>query len=396
MKNLLNFLLIFGLLFLVVAVKYHFFKYPSSSFFFLSNSDIMFKATEFLRLPTPIPYAQSYVEYPVVVGIWGTFLAYLSRNAFWFFFLNGAVLCFFSAISIFLARDIFSVTFGREISLLKFLTPSVWLFTFYNWDALAVFFLLASLYCFVKGRVFFGTLISTLGFWTKIFPIFSLAAELWSLFLKKKPFFIVFSLIIFLALGVTLNVRYAFLNPKGWSVFFDFSAQRPPNIDSVWTAPYLVADKLFGVASPVKGYFGRVINYASFALVVLSFLVYFILKLIRRVPPDLVLDTAFMVGSFVLFSKVYSPQYNLWLIPLFIISGLNYRKILVFDFLNAIVTWGVFQYFREVFILGKTVLSFPYFKLFFSFVVLRHLVLILLAVDLWKTAFGKNINTSSV
>ena len=64
MKNLAIFVLIFLMLVGVVGLKYYFFKHPSPSFFFLSSSDIMLKAKEFLRQPTPVPYAESYIEYP--------------------------------------------------------------------------------------------------------------------------------------------------------------------------------------------------------------------------------------------------------------------------------------------------------------------------------------------
>ncbi len=120
---------------------------------------------------------------------------------------------------------------------------------------------------------------------------------------------------------------------------------------------------------------------------------YFLLKIIRRSNFNLVIDTTFLICVFLLTSKVYSPQYNLWVVPLFLIIGLNYKKVVLYELFNLLVLWSVFQYFWEFFIAGHAVLSFPYFKLTYIFVVLRHISLLLLTIDVWRLSFLKTVNS---
>ena len=387
MKDTIHLIIIFLILVSTVFIKYQFFLHPSKSLYLLSASDIMSKAPEFLRKPVPTPYVDSYIEYPVVIGLWASFTGSLSNNAREFFLLNGILLSIFSTLNILLAKSLAKIYFGREISLYKFLTPSVLVFTFFNWDALALFFLLSSLYTFGKKKIYSGAFLSCLGFWAKVFPVFCLPSVYLSLFKQKKYVLIASSLAGIVIVSLLLNLPFYLASHDGWSLFFTFSSKRPPNIDSVWSGIYVISDKLFGSGFYYKRYYEILINYVTFGLMFLISASYYLLKKYRRLENNIVIDTTFLTSVFLLTSKVYSPQYNLWIVLLLVVVGVNYKKILLFEFLNLLLTWSVFQYFWQAFIAGRTILPFPYFKLTYSLSVLRHLSLILVAVDLWRTSF---------
>lgn len=385
----LKFLLIFFFLFAVVLIKYRFFLYPSKEFFALSNSDIMAKAPEFLRKPIPIPYIQSYIEYPVIIGVFGTAIGSMSSNARDFFFLNGILLSLFSTINIFLAGKIYKELSGKSISLFKFLTPSIIFFTFFNWDALAVLFLLLSINFFLKKKYLSSTVFSTFGVWTKMFPVFGLLPIFFDCLKKKKLITLVFGALIFVVISVLINFPFYLGSYDGWSLFFSFSSKRPPNIDSVWSGVYVLTDKLFGSSYYYKRYYDSWITLISTGLMLLTVIFFYFRKLSGHVSSRIVADTAFLISAFLLTSKVYSPQYNLWIVLLLVAIGISYKKIMLFEFLNIFLTWSVFQYFREVFILGHQILPFPYFKLTYGLSVLRHLSLLLIIYDIWKLSFAK-------
>lgn len=389
MKEFIKLILIFLILVSTVFVKYYFFLHPSKEFFALSNSDIMAKAPEFLRKPAPIPYIQSYIEYPVIIGVWGTIIGYLSSNARDFFFINGILLSLFSTINIFLAQKICEKLSGKCISLFKFLTPSVIFFTFFNWDALAVLLLLLSIYFFLKEKYYISVFFSTFGAWAKLFPVFALLPVFFDFLTKKKLVTIFFGTLIFIIISILINLPFYLGSRDGWALFFTFSSKRPPNIDSVWSGIYVITDKLFGPSFYYKRYYDSWITYISSGLLLVTVAIFYLKKLAGRFNSRVVVDTAFLISAFLLTSKVYSPQYNLWIVLLLIIIGVSYKKIMFFELFNILLTWSVFQYFREVFILGHQILPFPYFKLTYSLSILRHLALLLIAYDIWKLSFTK-------
>ena len=372
---------------MVVWAKYYFFEHPAKGLSLLSASDIMIKAKEVLRKPTPVAYKESYIEYPVLTGIFMTVLALFSNSARDYFFLNGLTLSFFSTASVFLARELARKAFGRKDPLIIYLTPSLIFFTFFNWDSLALFFLLSALYLNLKGRHNLAILLSSLGFWFKIFPIFSAATILINFLIEGKYRKFLKGLTVFLAISLVLNLPFALTFFKGWFVFFEFSSKRPPNIESFWNGLYLISDKFFGRGLYWKIYYGLAIDFLSYSFFIFGSLIYFVQKWKRHLRMDLVIDVVFLVSVFLLTSKVYSPQYNIWVSLVFIMIGLNRIKIYLFEFFNLAIAWSIFEYFHLVFVKGISLLPFPLLKFTYSLAVLRHLVLFLLIVEIWRLAF---------
>lgn len=389
MNDSVKFLIIFFILLSCVLIKYNFFLHPNRQFFLLSNSDIMLKAPEFLKKPTPIPYVQSYIEYPALVGIWNTFIAYFSYNARDFFLLNGIFLSFFSAVNIFLAREISRLYFKREITVFKFLTPSVIFFTFYNWDVLAVFFLLSSLLLIFRNNHISASFLASLGFWLKLFPGFVLMSVGFSYLRQRKFFLLLMISLVFVLVSIILNLRFYLLSPQGWGLFFKFSSGRPPNIDSVWSGLYSISDKVFGVSFYYKRYYDQLVNYLSVGLFAILVLYYYLKKIMNHKTVNLIYEVGLVISLLLLTSKVYSPQYNLWVVLLFVVIGVSYKKIIVFEVLNVLLTWVVFQYFQEVYIVGRQILTFPLFKLTYVLTLSRQVMLALLTLEVWRLVFPK-------
>lgn len=392
MKNIVSLAVIFTIFFVTVLVKLYFFEHPSNVLFFLSTSDIMAKAPEFLKKPVPIPYVQSYIEYPVVLGLWATFIGALSKSGREFFLFNGLFLSFFSTLNVFLARKLSQKYFNRNVSLFMFMAPSVILFNFFNWDSLALLLLLFALYLLSRKIVYVGVVLACLGFWTKIFPGFCLVPAFLTYLKERKIKILFLAAFVILTISLALNLPFYLMFPKGWALFFTFSSNRPPNIDSLWSGLYVLTDRFLGEGFYLKRYYDIWVSYLTFGLMVGLSAAYILLKIVRKSNFNLVIDTAFLICVFLLTSKVYSPQYNLWIVPLLLIMGLSYRKIMLYELFNLVVMWSVFQYFWEFFIAGHAVLTFPYFKLTYVFVVLRHVTLLLLAVDVWRFSFLGSVN----
>lgn len=381
MKRIGEFLGLYLLLLGVLGVKYYFFLHRQMGLNLLSASDVMFKAPEFLRQPTPIPYVGSLIEYPVIVAVWGTFWAYWAKGGEAFFWFNGLALSFFGVVCLFLVQALIRQR-GGEIAGWKLLTPSILFFTFYNWDILAVFFLLAALYFLKQRKFLYFVWLTALGFWTKIFPIFCLPFVIAAHWRREPKRLWLILLGLFLAVSFLLNLPYALKSWTGWFYFFDYSFRRPPNIDSIWSAIYILSDRFLGPGFFLKGHYDQIISRLS-GLVFLTVFSLYLGRVIKQRRLDPVLNTAVALGLFLLTAKVYSPQFNLWLVPLLLVLGVASRKIWLFEIFNLLVAWAVFEYFGQVYLLGKVHLDFPWLKLTYVFVVLRHLALFFLVRDLW-------------
>lgn len=389
MKLFIKFAFIFLVLLAVVLSKYYFWQNPNRSFFFLANTDVMFKATEFLKKPTPTPYLQSYIEYPVVIAVWNTLFAYLSPGGKEFFFWNGIFLSLFSTLNIFLAWELARIYGRKNISPFLFLMPSVLFFTFYNWDVLALFFCLAALILFLGNRKILGALAATLGFWTKAFPVFVLLPVVFDLFRSRNFKDLLKIAIVLGTVSLLINSPFYLNSPQGWGVFFKFSSSRPPNLDSLWSGFYVATDRIFGTSFYYKKYYDLAVNWVYISLFILASTIYYIKKIRQNLLVSPIAESAFFIALFLLTSKVYSPQYNLWLVPFLIILRVNFWLTLVFELSNLVVVWGVFQYLQEVYLFGHQILSFPLYKVIFLFVLLRHIFLFLITKSVWKKIFAR-------
>lgn len=132
-----------------------------------------------------------------------------------------------------------------------------------------------------------------------------------------------------------LNVPFAALAFDGWSTFFRFNADRPADYDSLWA----VACQ-FGVCPPI-----RIVNLGSIALAVVG--TAWAWRLATRRRPDLPRwAMAFPLLVMVLLtSKVWSPQYSLWLLPWFAftrIRTLTFLQYQIAEVLEFLVRYAFF------------------------------------------------------
>ena len=373
---------IFLAVFLAIAlvIKTYFLSHVTPLFFGLTFEDIMLRLSYANSSPVPIPYISGFVEYPVIIGIFIWVTAILSSGT-GFFILNGILLSIASVFSVGLLERLGGL--GRRELAIIFLSPTPFLFTAYNWDALAVLFTSLGIFYFSKKKFLLTSLFFALGANTKLYP---------GLFLP--PLFV----IIYKELGVKellknlfgvglisflINIPFIIFGYEGWSVFLKFNSSRGPNIDSIWAGIWKMALKFIDQGALLK--FTNAFSLALF-LIPTILILFFLFKnyLSKNYLPLFLISSSLILFLFIFTNKVYSPPYNLWFLPFFIlIPKLNLKKILAYEWANGLVYWSVFQYFFETNILGKNVLDFPWYKLTYFFVLFRHLTILFLILELF-------------
>ena len=200
------------------------------------------------------------------------------------------------------------------------LAPAVIASLFINWDLWAIPSMLLAIYWFDRKRLDYSAIALGVSIATKFFPVLLLLPIL-VIFMRsnKSP---IRYLAIFAGTWSVINIPVAIANPTGWWHFYKFNLERGPDWGSIWNAV-----QIFGWNPGTTNYISLIGT-----LAILAWVAVFLFNL--RETPTLA-EVSFIVFAAVLvLSKVYSPQYVLWLTTLAVIA-LNSRR--------ALITFWVWQ-----------------------------------------------------
>ena len=319
------------------------------------------------------PYIGKTIEYPVLTGLFvhlmgivggGTEMGYYIATAFF-------LIVFAGGATYFLTRMRSQEADRKPLLFFWILAPSMLIFMIYNWDMIAVFFTVLGLYMMTRALPYAAAASFAFGFASKFYPIIYLAPLLIAQKTNKAR---VYSVAVFGGVALALNGVFMLAGrslSEGWaahwqnlSYFFIFNRLRQANPDSIWTAIQLLAGPLEVSA----------INIISLVLFAGSFGIF-----LWRFRKENQLFLSFG-GTilFLLFNKVFSPQYLLWLLPFFALMPIKKRWFYSLEFANLAALFSILAWF----FLGREII---YLWLTFVFVVMRHAALIAVCASLWKT-----------
>jgi uncharacterized membrane protein len=256
------------------------------------------------------------VEYPVIQGVIMWVSAKAIPNGINNYFYASALLL--ALLFIFISLLTFRIK--PEFGYLLPLAPAAVASLYINWDLWAIATMMLAIYWFdrkaeVASAVALGIAIST-----KFLPIF-LLIPIAIIFLRQEQISKLFKYCaIAIATFAAINVPVALTTPVGWWRFYDLNLNRGSDWGSLW---YALSNLGLNLTHQ---------NYLSILLLMigLSALTIFLLQL--RTPPTLAHTAIFVMIIVMAVSKVYSPQYVLWLTPLAIIAIIDRRELTIFWF----------------------------------------------------------------
>ena len=256
------------------------------------------------------------VEYPVIQGaiMWAT--AKVIPHGINNYFYGSAFLLalLFIFISLLLLR------MKPEFGYLLPLAPAAIASMFINWDLWAIATMLLAIYWFdqkaeVASAVALGIAVST-----KFLPIF-LLIPIAIIFFRQEQIAKLFKyLAITVATFAAINLPVALTTPEGWWRFYDLNLNRGSDWGSVW---YALSNLGLDLTHQ---------NYLSVLCLAIGLTALTIFLLQLRTPPTLAHTAIFVMIIVMAVSKVYSPQYVLWLTPLAIIAMIDKRELTIFWF----------------------------------------------------------------
>ncbi len=275
-----------------------------------------------------IPYVQHAVEYPVLTGVFmgvlGLPVHALGKNhpeinqGQWFYNANALVLSGFAVAS---AVFLLGLRRRRPWDVAMFaLAPALFVTATVNWDLLAVFFAVSGLYAWARRYPVLAGVLLGLGTAAKLWPGF-LFIPLLLLGLRTRRFADAFAAS---AAGVLtwalVNLPVMFGYGDSWRQFFHLNRTRAIDWGTLWYLgdhfPFVGQIRQFGwFDSHIDTL--NILTYVLFGLCCVGVAV---LVFVAPEPPRLAQLAFLVVAAFLIFSKVWSQQYVLWLLPLAVLA----------------------------------------------------------------------------
>lgn len=250
-----------------------------------------------------VPYLDHALEYPPLTGLWVWLAAFNSTNTGQFVVRTAGLLVVSGgAIGGMLGHMV-----GPRRTLVFAAAPTLLVAGAINWDLPSTALALAGLLAHRRGRDGWAGVWLGLGTAAKLWPALLIpVVALAALAIRGRRN----GLIALAGAGgawLVTNLPVAIVALEGWLRFPQLSRQRPPLASSLWA----LVPEVFGAGPDVA-----TINLLS-GLLVLTAVLLVLTHAIRHDPPQQWHLAALpLVASFLLASKVYSPQFTLWLLPL--------------------------------------------------------------------------------
>jgi uncharacterized membrane protein len=284
------------------------------------------------------------VEYPVATGMFMWFAGLLVQDPFdanSYLWVNMFLLAPFGLLAAYLLGKMT----GRR-ALMWAAAPALVLYAFHNWDLPAAAATVAGFYAWWRGRPGWAAVAFGVGATLKLYPVLFLAPLAFDRLFEKdiKGFVKVAGL----GMGtvVAINLPFALKNYEGWRATFDFHRLRGPNFDNIWAWPRYGLEFL----TPEELNFRTALVMSLFGMAALA-IGWWLGRQRGRFP--VVQVSAALLIAFLLWNKVHSPQYALWLLPFFALTSLHIGWWIAYSVVDLAVYVGVFRYFYDYTILNE-------------------------------------------
>ena len=257
------------------------------------------------------------VEYPVVTGAVMWALAQITPSG------DDSIKNYFNINIFFIAlllilTSLLIYKFRPEYAYLYPLAPAGIASLYINWDLWAIISMVGAIYWFDRKKLDLSALALGISISTKFMPVF-LLFPIAFIFLRRNQLHNALRyLLISVATFIAINLPVYLTTPEGWLRFYQLNLSRGSDWGSLWYA--LTA---LGVNLANLNYLSILILLAGFAAIAI-----YILELHNI--PSLASLSFIVLATVMCASKVYSPQYVLWLAPLAVIALTDKRDLHAF------------------------------------------------------------------
>ena len=276
------------------------------------------------------------IEYPVLTGIFMYLTGLVSGDSSSFLRWSALFLAPFGLITAYLLAR---MTAWR--ALLWSLAPAIVLYSFHNWDLLVVSAAVAGIYLWWKGEPIWAAVLFGIGGALKAYPVFFLAPLVLDLWIKEEKRQAVRSAIAGGATLLAINIPFMITNFEGWIITYSFHQERGPNFDTLWctmrdnclSTPFWTPSDLNTLTAVLTG---------AFFLAALGF---GWIRARKEGSFPFIPVCGALLCAFLLWNKVHSPQYALWILPFFVLIRVHVLWWVAYAIGDLMVYVGVFRWF---------------------------------------------------
>ena len=261
------------------------------------------------------PYASdtNSVEYPVLTGLVMYATSFVAHSPISYFNFNALLLALLFIFVIFIVRKI-----QPEFTYLVPVAPAMIASLYINWDLWAIATMMLAIYWFDRKAYLYSSIALAVSISTKFLPVFLLLPIIFILWRSNQIREMFKYAATTVAIWLAINLPFALTTPTGWWRFYKLNLSREADWGSLWLA---FSQLGLGLAN---------LNYLAVLLLLIGLTAFVIFLFEVKNTPTLA-SVAFIVLAIVMVaSKVYSPQYVLWLTPLAVIALTNKKDLHAF------------------------------------------------------------------
>ena len=253
------------------------------------------------------------VEYPVVTAMAMYASSFVANSPASYFNVN-----IFFLILLFIATVVLVRKVRPEFAYLVPVAPAMIASLYINWDLWAIATMMLAIYWFDRKKYLYSALIMGLSISTKFLPVFLLIPIAFILWRDDKVRELIKYVGVVAATWIAINLPFAITTPTGWWRFYKLNLERGPDWGSFWLALQQLGISLTNL------------NYLSVLLLLIALTSVAIMLFELKYTPTLASVAFIVLASVMVASKVYSPQYVLWLTPLAAIALTNKKDLHAF------------------------------------------------------------------
>ena len=278
-----------------------------------SDLPALFEARGLSTQQWPFASDDNSVEYPVITAMVMYVTSFAAKSPVSYFNIN-----IFLLILLFLATVLIVRKIRPEFAYLVPVAPAMIASLFINWDLWAIATMMLAIYWFDRKRYLGSAVLMGLSISTKFLPIFLIIPIAFIFWRENKIKDGIKYIAIAFATWLAINLPFAITTPTGWWRFYKLNLERGPDWGSIWLALQQLGINFTNL------------NYLSILLLLIALTTIAVLLFEIKYTPTLASVSFFVLASVMLASKVYSPQYVLWLTPLAVIALTNKKDLHAF------------------------------------------------------------------
>ncbi|MDE3227314.1 MAG: mannosyltransferase, partial [Acidobacteriota bacterium] len=267
------------------------------------------------------PYTshENSVEYPVLTGMVMYATSFVANSPVSYFNIN-----IFFLILLFLATVLVVRKIRPEFAYLVPVAPAMIASLFINWDLWAIATMMLAIYWFDRKQYTNSALLLAISISTKFLPIFLIIPIAFIFWRDSKVKELVKYVAIVAGTWIAINAPFALTTPTGWWRFYKLNLERGADWGSIWLALQQLGVNFANL------------NYLSILLLLIAMTSIAIILFELKYTPTLASVAFLVLASVMVASKVYSPQYVLWLTPLAAIALTNKKDLHAFWIWQAV------------------------------------------------------------